>query len=449
MLPSAAIAALLTYVNNAAIAADGSIYVANSAQLAIPGSSGGIIRIDPVTGVQTAVTTDGLLYTAVAVVIEADGNLAALDYTNGLVRVDSTTGAQTFVSDFRNPDQGPVLTYAIGLVVEPSGDYLVSDGPRDGIDGVYRIDRDTGFRTLVTSGGSLDGIYGLALESTGQVVVINNGTIDAGSVVRVDPTTGAQSVLASGFAGLVSIAVAPDGSIFVTDAGNFTGTLSRVYRIDPVTGSRSIVSTQSSGSRYYTAIAIESSGSIVVSESAGNYGGDLNNIILRLTPPATPIGVVVNLRLGTASGLTGGIANIQNVVGSAGDDILVGNGGNVLTGGAGRDVLIAGASASILFGGDGDDLLIGGTTDYDRDAAALLAVRAEWARRNADYATRVANLSNGTNGAPRLDDTTVRANGRRNTLTGNAGRDLFFNNRNRDVLDRDPLTEDFVPIFVG
>ena len=54
-------------------------------------------------------------------------------------------------------------------------------------------------------------------------------------------------------------------------------------------------------------------------------------------------GVVVDLRAGTATGLRGGVANIRNVVGSAGNDILVGNGGNVLRGGAGRDLLIAGA----------------------------------------------------------------------------------------------------------
>ena len=170
------------------------------------------------------------------------------------------------------------------------------------------------------------------------------------------------------------------------------------------------------------------------------------------------IGVVVNLPLGTASGLTGGIARIQNVIGGTGNDILVGNGGNVLTGGAGRDLLIAGAScwresnsgciagalASSLNGGDDEDILIGGTTDYDRNAASLRAIMAEWTSSN-DYAARVANLRNGTNGAPILNATTVRSNGG-NTLNGNAGRDFFFANVDLDTLDIDPLTEELVAV---
>ncbi len=158
------------------------------------------------------------------------------------------------------------------------------------------------------------------------------------------------------------------------------------------------------------------------------------------------IGIVVNIPLGTASWLTGGIARIQNVVGSAGNDILVGNGGNVLSGSAGRDLLIAGAYASILNGGDDEDLLIGGTTDYDRNAAALMAIMAEWARTDADYATRVANLRNGTNGVPILNATTVYSNGGGNTLNGNAGLDLFFANLDLDALDRDPLTEELLAL---
>src|SRR5262249_34721499 len=82
--------------------------------------------------------------------------------------------------------------------------------------------------------------------------------------------------------------------------------------------------------------------------------------------PSVGNGGYVNLPLGQATGLRGGIVNIRNVVGSGGDDILVGTGGNVLDGRAGRDVLIAGSlAASTLLGGEGDDLLIGGATYND------------------------------------------------------------------------------------
>ena len=52
-------------------------------------------------------------------------------------------------------------------------------------------------------------------------------------------------------------------------------------------------------------------------------------------------GIRVHLPSGTASGLRGGVSNIQNVYGSAFDDILTGRGGNILSGGAGRDILVA------------------------------------------------------------------------------------------------------------
>jgi hypothetical protein len=139
-------------------------------------------------------------------------------------------------------------------------------------------------------------------------------------------------------------------------------------------------------------------------------------------------GVVVNLPLGQATWLRGGIANIQNVTGSAGNDILVGNGGNVLRGGAGRDLLIAGPSGGSLFGDEGEDLLIGGTTAYDADPAGLEAVRAEWTRRDADYDTRVANLTGGlsVDAGSLLGGSAVTSNGGPNSLFGEVGLDVFF-----------------------
>jgi len=139
-----------------------------------------------------------------------------------------------------------------------------------------------------------------------------------------------------------------------------------------------------------------------------------------------PNGVDVNLVLGTATGLTGGIKRIQNVTGSPFNDILVGNGGNVLNGGAGRDILIAGADASTLNGGAGDDLLIGGTTDYDRNPAMLAQLMTEWAGA-ALYSSRVTDVNNFLRGA-------ITKNGGHNTLLGQSDLDLFFG-RNNDITD--------------
>src|SRR5262249_9738178 len=74
----------------------------------------------------------------------------------------------------------------------------------------------------------------------------------------------------------------------------------------------------------------------------------------------------VNLALGTATGLAGGVSNVENVIGGPGNDIIVGNDqANVLQGGPGRDILIGRGGADTLIGGVGDDILIGDSTDYD------------------------------------------------------------------------------------
>jgi hypothetical protein len=155
--------------------------------------------------------------------------------------------------------------------------------------------------------------------------------------------------------------------------------------------------------------------------------------------------VVVDLPLGSATGVGGSIANIHNLTGGAGSNILVGNGGNVLTGGTGRNLLIAGASASMLVGGGADNILIGGTTAYDMDLASLQAIMDYWAGPD-DYNTRVANLTSG-NGVPLLDATMVTGNGAGNTLQGGPGLDLFYGNLALDtIMNWDPATETFVSV---
>jgi hypothetical protein len=152
--------------------------------------------------------------------------------------------------------------------------------------------------------------------------------------------------------------------------------------------------------------------------------------------------VIVDLRTATATGVGGGIANIQNVTGGNGGgagvfNILVGNGGNILTGGNGRrNLLIAGLSASTLLGGEDDDILIGGTTAYDMDLASLIAIMNYWSGTADDYATRVGNLLAG-NGVPLLDATTVTSNGGGNTLNGLPGLNLYYGTI-ADITDFDP-----------
>jgi PKD repeat protein len=117
--------------------------------------------------------------------------------------------------------------------------------------------------------------------------------------------------------------------------------------------------------------------------------------------------------------------------GASGPTVLVGGGDNdILYGGSGRNILIAGTGASALYAGSADDLLIAGSTSFDANLAALVALRNEWARTDADYLTRIADLtgsqSGGLNGGYLLNAQTVKSSGVGDSLYGGAGLDWFF-----------------------
>jgi hypothetical protein len=156
--------------------------------------------------------------------------------------------------------------------------------------------------------------------------------------------------------------------------------------------------------------------------------------------------VTVNLATGAATGVfggaPGGVSNIQNVIGSAGNDILVGNaqgniliggaGANAIMGGSGRSVLIGGTGPSTIVGGSGDDILIAGTTTFDANETALLSILQEWQRTDRTASQRIADLRNGGgyNGSNTLVwGTTVLDNDVGVAhLTGGGGSDWFFAN---------------------
>jgi Ca2+-binding RTX toxin-like protein len=150
-----------------------------------------------------------------------------------------------------------------------------------------------------------------------------------------------------------------------------------------------------------------------------------------------PNAVRVNLAMGTATGVAGGVSNIENVIGSPGDDILIGNDqNNVLNGGPGRDILIGRGGADSLFGGVGDDILIGCSTVYDLNPAALEDLMDEWGRTDlsgtasSQYTARIKHLlgtlPDGENGTTLLKLSKLTDDGVADSLSGGEGLDWFF-----------------------
>jgi uncharacterized delta-60 repeat protein len=160
-------------------------------------------------------------------------------------------------------------------------------------------------------------------------------------------------------------------------------------------------------------------------------------------------GVNSNLSTGTATGAGGGVANIQNIIGGAGNNtltggasggILVGRGGNdVITGGSGCSLLIGGKGSDQIIGGSSDDIVIGGTTTYDTNTTALLALLAEWQRTDETYQQRIDHLrgvtAGGLNGNYFLNVSTVSNLSATDTLTGGDGMDWFWAHSQNEITD--------------
>jgi Ca2+-binding RTX toxin-like protein len=168
-----------------------------------------------------------------------------------------------------------------------------------------------------------------------------------------------------------------------------------------------------------------------------------------LTYAAGSAGVSVNLATGTASGFTS-VANIANVTGGSGNDVLLGdNGANTLNGGNGDDLVIAQAdnAGDLYIGGGGVDTL--DLTAYSTDLSLDMSIATATVLGGGSTADRVQSVeivffgagndtAAGTTGANRLDggdgnDTLSGMNGN-DTLIGGAGDDVMIGGAGTDLM---------------
>ncbi len=119
-------------------------------------------------------------------------------------------------------------------------------------------------------------------------------------------------------------------------------------------------------------------------------GGGVNS----LSYSGYPGNVIVDLLLNSATGVSGGVYNVQNVTGGSGNNLLVGNAqANVLVGGSGRNILIGDGGSDSLTGGGADSILIGGSTIWDGNITALQAIFSVWMRPDLSFQERISLLS--------------------------------------------------------
>jgi DNA-binding beta-propeller fold protein YncE len=226
----------VTLMSGTAVAAPGDPYVVYTANSFSTGAV--ILRTEPGTGSLVEVSRNGpqgnLFRRPYDLAVEPDGHLVVADLgepnrkDGAVIRVDPLTGLQSLVSS------GGEFFDPAGIAVAPDGQLYVVDNRAPDNDGaVIRVDPRSGAQTLVTERSSapgrreLDLPFGIAIEGDGKLVVSNRESPAPlpllcsvlGKVVRVDPRTGDQVKVSSAghIAWPLGLAVRPDGGIVVAN----------------------------------------------------------------------------------------------------------------------------------------------------------------------------------------------------------------------------------------
>ena len=248
------------------IAPNGDLLVAD--QQAFSGAGGGVIRVNPVTGQRTTVSENAspaggpAFVDPFALTLAANGDILVSDQNafgggGGVIRVDPVTGVRTTVTQNGAPSGGPSFDAPFGITTEASGSIVVADAT---LAALVRVDPATGARTVLSNNTTpagaptFDDPYGIARDASGDIIVGDglafNGTA---GLIRTNPLTGARTAITqntapAGGPSLVSptgIALGSNGDILVADAGAFADQTGGIIRVDPVTGIRSTLSANS------------------------------------------------------------------------------------------------------------------------------------------------------------------------------------------------------------
>jgi streptogramin lyase len=126
-----------------------------------------LIKVDPVTGVQTLISEAGDFNYPVGLVVETDGNILVVDAkAKKIIRVDPGTGVQTVLSDAANAGQGTPFLLPTHVALDAAGDLYVSDGKVNAGANerlLFKVNKTTGNRTIITQDGFFEQPRGLLL----------------------------------------------------------------------------------------------------------------------------------------------------------------------------------------------------------------------------------------------------------------------------------------------
>ncbi len=274
---------------------------------------------------------------------------------------------------------GDTLVAIENLIGSAHADTLIGNNGRNTLNG------GAGSDILEGRDGNdiLEGGFGVDTLNGGEGSDILNGGGGNDTVTYKDETTGMGLVLDTG-----ATWGSADGDTLIS-IENVTGT----DHSDNITGSAEANTLTGDGGddildgRQGADILYGGAGDDILRGGWGSYddalyGGDGNDILSgdagldvidggdgidTVSYETDPLGAMgINLAAGTTWGGAWGdeVSNVENVIGSSGNDTIVGDSGvNVLDGSDGNDVLDGREGNDTIYGGDGDDTLRGGWGD--------------------------------------------------------------------------------------
>lgn len=151
--------------------------------------SGGVYRIDRITGAATFIGNSGFSANAAD---GFNGRIYSMSSNNQIIEIDPATGVGTI---FRTLTAGPAAGYGVrGLAITPTGGFfaVLSQSATTAEDLFARIDLTTNTWVIIGGTGQTD-VQGLAVNQAGRFVAI--GVILPQEIYEIDPVTGAATVV--------------------------------------------------------------------------------------------------------------------------------------------------------------------------------------------------------------------------------------------------------------
>jgi DNA-binding beta-propeller fold protein YncE len=238
-----------------AVEPDGSLVVAD---IGVPNRrDGAVIRVDPLTGRQSLVSSGGEFFDPAGIAVAPDGQLyvadnRAPDNDGAVIGVDPRTGAQTLVTERSGEPGRRELDLPFGIAIERDGNLVVSNRVSPGlvplpcrpVGKVVRVDPVTGVQEEVDNSGHIAWPLGLAVASGGGIVVANECGGNGGLIlvdrlgygqVPITPN-GSQDVLVTP----ERVAFDPGGALLVSDFNVGADREGGIVRVDPASGAQSL-----------------------------------------------------------------------------------------------------------------------------------------------------------------------------------------------------------------